>query len=220
MKKIVSKTVSIVNCATLVLCILFLWNTAYALTITYDNFTHSGASPIDYIVTINDDTPGLFKFTYEVASTSANTTGKLTGLYFNVTTTTGVGPYNSGNLGLQNQTTSSSDQAFDDTKIGGVTNLNLGEFDVIIGWKSGVDLRNGAVGMFEVSDLGGSVDISDFNKIGLRGQAVGPTPDGGEESAKEIQDTPSAAVPEAATMLLTGIGLISLAVFGRRKIKK
>jgi len=185
---------------------------AQAATITYSNFSHEGTDPINYIVTVNDDTSGFFTIDFKVNPTSAYTSKKFTGFYFDVTGS----DYNNSNI-LFSGTPTPSDIAFNATKINGTTNLNLGEFDVVIGWKDGIDLSTGSTFSFQVADRGRS--LSDWGSIGMRGQATGLT--GGSSfngSAKEISTSP---VPLPAAAWLFGSAILGMAGIGyRRKTRK
>ncbi len=205
---------------------------SHASTITFSNFQHAGSDAVDYIVTVADDaeagvTAGNFKISYQVDAASAFTTTKLTGFFFDVADPFGVNnsPYNAGNLGLSNETTPlSCGQGYNTNKVsagGGCnSNLTLGAtagsfkghlFDVAIAWKNGNDLSQGAVGMFEIADLGLTLD--DWAAVGLRGQAT----DGFGGSAKEFQIGADTVVPVPAAVWLFGSGLLGLAGIARRR---
>jgi len=186
---------------------------AGAATITYNTFTHAGLDPINYTVTINDDTAGFFDISYGVTASSAYTVGNLTGFFFDmgpIDTSTlpdpdSSNPYSATNLGLTNESnpsgTSICGQAFGDvnnvTGGGGCNSkLQLGStiidgldykgflFDVGLAWKVN-DLSSGSIGSFMIADVGQS--LSDWGAIGLRAQATGTGADGGNGSAKEFQ---------------------------------
>lgn len=205
---------------------------ASASTITFSNFQHAGSDPVDYIVTVSDDaeagvTAGNFKITYQVDPLSAFTTTKLTGFFFDVADPfiANNSPYNSINLGLTNETLPMScGQGFNTDQVvaGGGCNstLNLGavagafqnhQFDVGIAWMNGNDLSDGSIGMFEIADIGLTLD--DWVAVGLRGQGTGvPGSDFGG-SAKEFS-----VVPVPAAVWLFGSGLLGLVgIAGRRR---
>ena len=205
---------------------------SYASTITFSNFQHAGSDAVNYIVTIADDneagvTAGNFKVSYQVDPLSSFTTAKLTGLFFDVADPfiANNGPYSAANLGLINVTAPAScGQAFNTDQVvagGGCnTNINFGaaagsfqnhQFDVGIAWKNGNDLSSGAVGMFEIADLG--LTLADWAAVGLRGQAT----DGTGGSAKEFQIMPDTVIPVPASVWLFGSGLIGLAGIARRR---
>lgn len=92
-------------------------------SLIYNAFTHAGTDQVDYEVTIDHDTTNNeFDITYKVLSTSPNTVGKLTGIFFDMgpidtvrlsdTNPPPAGtrgdpdtsdPYTAANLGLTNQ---------------------------------------------------------------------------------------------------------------------
>ena len=192
----------------------------HAAMVTFANFTHLGSDSIDYIVTIEDDSEAgvsanHFKISYQVDPLSASTTGKFTGFFFDAN-----GVYNSGNLGLTNESVASCDLGFNTHHITGGcgSNLNLGanagafqgyDWDVGISWKNSNDLSGGQVESFEIAAL--SLSVNDFSNIGLRGQETS----GSGGSAKEFQSTPN-AVPLPASAWLFFSSVIALSVIRKR----
>lgn len=172
-------------------------------------------------VTVKDDaeagvTSNHFLIEYSVAADSTNEVGKFTGFFFDVTDNL----YNSGNLGLKNQTPENCALAFNTDHITGSCGSNLGlgndagaykghDFNVALAWSD----NNEGTGSFEVAAIY-DLSLADWGAIALRGQEVG---DGG--SAKEFQimaDAPS-PVPVPAAVWLFVSALIG--VFGLKHLK-
>jgi hypothetical protein len=210
--------------------LLAAFGSAHALTITYDDFVHVGTDDVDYIMTVDDDTPGKFTITIGVANGSANTTAKLTGIGFDVGDD---GGYTSSTLGLNTNSTVSllnpsgsvnpSAIGFDKTKINGHTNMgqaNTSAFDVIVAFKGNnpatlVDLSTpGRTVSFQIDRE--SYTLADWGRVGIRGQDVG---DGGDGSALEVQNAPS-VVPIPAAVWLFGSALAGIVGIGYRKGRK
>lgn len=196
---------------------------AQSASVTFDDFTHAGSDPIDYLVTVSDQDSGAtanhLKFTYQVGAASTFTTGKLTGFFFDVIdsfASPADNPFST--VTLINDNPAACATATNTSQINGScgTNLNLGniagayqnhDFDVAIAWKNNNDLSGGLLGMFEILATG--LSATDVVAVALRGQDTsGP---GG--SAKDFSTTTMSAVPlpAAAWLFLTGIaGLLGM----------
>lgn len=187
-----------------------------AAMVTFSDFSHLGDDSVDYTVTIEDDaeagvTANHFKISYQVVSLGASTTEKFTGFFFDAN-----GVYNSGNLGLTNESVASCGLGFNTHHITGGcgSNLNLGagagafqgyDWDVGISWKNSNDLSGGQVESFEIAAL--SLSVNDFSNIGLRGQDT----TGSHGSAKEFQSTPNVVpLPASAWLFFSSVVALSI----------
>lgn len=215
---------------TLIICFAVFTQLAHSAIAIYSDFQHLGSDDVDYIIVIEDDqevgvTTGNFRVTYQVNLLSPNTTGKLTGFFFDAEDpfSAANGPYNAGNLGLINESVTSCGQDFNTNSVsaqGGCnTTLQLGagagafqnhEWDVAIAWKTN-DISDSLSDNFEFANLG--LSLSDINAIGIRGQAT--TGMGG--SAKEFQATPLTTVPLPTGAWLFGSALAAFSLIRRRR---
>ncbi len=209
------------------LVLLAMTPTVHAAAITFSNFSHLGSDDVDYIVTVSDDTAGVFTISYQVNPLSVYTTAKFTGFFFDVADpfVADNSPYHAGNLGLVDiSAPASCGQGFNTNHVSGAkgcnSNIQLGSdagafaghlFDVGIAWKNDNDLSGGGTGSFQIADLG--LGLADWVMVGLRGQAT--TGAGG--SAKEFQYMANTVVPVPAALWLFGSGFLGLMAVARRR---
>lgn len=182
---------------------------AKAATIEFINWSQDGSETVIPTFTVSDDPVGKFKVTIGINTLlSPHDYGEVTGIYFdlvpNLLTDADITMETVGGGTTHTHFATNTD------RINGVTNLNLGNFDYILGYKDGDDKGEIPI-MFFVDDKGGTITLDDWDRVGLRLQSVGVVGSGGG-SDKEVSTTPS-AVPLPASlpmflMALAGIGLI------------
>ena len=196
-----------------------------AAVLSFNDFQHVGSDEIDYIVLIEDDAEagvmsGGFRITYQVAGSSPNTVGKLTGLFLDFGHPNDLPiTFSMADLNFNNESADhiSCGQAFNTDSItagGGCnTQLQLGsdagayqahQFDIAIAWKKN-NVNSFGESSFEISKLG--FNLMDISAVALRGQNTSGT--GG--SAKDFAVARVIPVPGAILFFLSGIvGLIGI----------
>lgn len=189
---------------------------SYAATLSYSNWSESGSDTVIPIFTVNDDEAGKFRVDVNINTTSSpNDFAKITGIYFdlgeNIITQADIT-----NEVIGGSLTGHTHFASNASKINGVTNLNLGKFETVLGYKQGSNKADAPLS-FYVSDHGGSLTLADWGKVGVRFQSVGENAFGGG-SDKEMSDTGTllaptpTPIPAAAWLFGTGImGFIGMA---------
>ncbi len=193
--------------------------TGHAASITYnlDPFTGDSAAAE---ITVDDDTAGFFSVSVQVLpETNTGNIGDITGIFFNlsdeitesdITVTTGGSiidfENNTQNLG-------------EGVNLNGGGSDNPGSFDVGLQF-SGFSVDDIQLVEFtiDLSDFD-TLTLDDFDGFGLRLQSVGV--DGSDRNGSSKMSV-SSTVPEPATVVLLGIGILGLAggEIRRRRKKK
>lgn len=187
-----------------------------ASTITFGSYVTTVGNTNPYptpIVTVNDDTAGVM----DVSVATTGTFGRLTSLFFNV----------SGEIVSLTDILSPSHTvlAFGNNidSFGGRTNISgnylpngasAGLFDFGMRFDT-IDVSSTPL-TFMISDLGGSLTLSDFESVGLRFNAVSGLP-AGDSGARVIGTVAAVPLPASGLLLLAGVG--GIAAMRRRKAK-
>ncbi len=190
-------------------------STAHAATVEFINWSMSGSDTVIPTFTVSDDPAGKFKVTVDISPSSPNAYGEVTGIYFDLVPNVLV------DADITGETvgggTIHTDFATNDSKINGVTNLNLGDFDYILGYKDGSNKGEVPI-MFFVSDKGGTITLADWDSVGVRWQVVGENGPG-SGSDKEASTTVQ-AVPLPGAVWLFGTGVLGLLGIGYTRRRK
>ncbi len=196
---------------------LLVSTSSIAATISYGSWSESGSNTVIPTFTVSDDFEGKFKVNVNInKADSPNDFAKITGIYFDLgndiinqadITGESVGGALSGHTHF----------ASNDNGIKGVTLLNLGDFETILGYKSKNNKADTPVSFF-VSDHSGALTLNDWGKVGVRFQAVGIN-GFGEGSDKEISTRNQLAAPIPAAVWLFGSGLMGLIGMTKRRKK-
>ena len=186
---------------------------ANAATVEFINWSQSGSDTVIPTFTVSDDPADKFKVSVDISPSSPNGYGEITGIYFDLVPDVLV------DADITGETvgggTTHTHFATNDSKINGVTNLNLGDFDYILGYKDGNDKGQVPI-MFFVSDKGGTISLADWDRVGIRWQVVGENGPG-SGSDKEVS-TSVVPIPGAAWLFGSGVlGLLGLAYTRRRQ---
>ena len=176
-------------------------------TIYFNDFTHSGSVGVDWLVSINDDTVGVFTVNVGIADSSPAKFADITGIAFSID-----GALKDG-LKAKHILNATPKSDFVRSYIGpsdkfgkgkGQVNFTggtptVGLFDAALGYMAG-DKKLTSV-MFTVSTLGGLLTLDDWSKFGVRAQSVvlsrssdGSTKDWAMRSSPSTVPTPSAVV--------------------------
>lgn len=201
----------------IIITLLVSATTAHAATITFVDWSQSGSDTVIPAFTVSDDPVGKFKVSVDVSPSSPNMYGEITGIYFDLQPNLLI------DADITDETvgggTTHTDFATNATGISGVTNLNLGVFDYILGYKDGSDKGEVPI-MFFVSDKGGTITLDDWDRVGVRWQVVGAD-FAGDGSDKEVSMTATAVspvpLPAAAWLFASVLGVFGY--LGKRKAK-
>ncbi len=184
---------------------------ASAAIISYTNWSMSGSNTVIPIFKVSDDPAGKFQVDVSIdTANSPNDFAQITGIYFDLGDDVITDPeITYGSIGgpLMRHT----NFVTNNSKINGVTNLNLGDFEVILGYKDGSQRAIVPITFF-VDDNG--LTLADWGRVGVRFQSVGET-GFGQGSDKEVS---TSAVPIPAAVWLFGSALMS--IIGVRRSKK
>ncbi len=192
-------------------------STASAATISFGAFESTNTPLlVTPTVSVNDDLAGLFEVTVGIDGGSSET-GLLSGIFFDLSSSITQSDI-SGTPAITN---------FDNNtkNVGGGVNLNGGfnpsgeaaVFDVGFRFAQ-TDISTALV--FTVSDLGGTLALADWTRIGLRFQSVTTNGEGTEGSDKLIGYPQVSVVPLPAGLPLYAAGLAVLGFFGWRRRNK
>ena len=186
-----------------------------AATIEYGDWSESGSDTVIPTFTVSDDYAGKFKVSIDVnKAESPNDFAKITGIYFDL----GDDVISQADITGESVTGSLPGYthfASNDDGIKGVTLLNLGDFETILGYKSKNNKADAPVSFF-VSDHNGALTLDDWGKVGIRFQAVGVN-GFGEGSDKEISTKSQLVAPIPAAVWLFGSGLMGLVGMTKRR---
>jgi hypothetical protein len=174
-------------------------------TISFSNWTGNNAVDVTPSFSIGLDDGGFFAVSISIDASSTHT-GQITGIYFDL----GVDGFAESNISNSTHT----DYATDNSKISGVTNLNLGEFDVILGYSP---MTNSFPVTFDVAQ--GTLDLDDWTRVGVRWQDTSAT-DGSDKTVSIVasRDTPPTSLSDPATLGLFALGFAIVGLQRWRKV--
>ena len=188
-----------------------------AATLSYGSWSESGTNTVIPTFTVSDNYDGKFKVSVNInRADSPNDFAKITGIYFDL----GDDIISQADITGESITGSLSGHthfASNENEIKGVTLLNLGDFETILGYKSKNNKADSPVSFF-VSDHGGALTLNDWGKVGVRFQNVGVN-GFGEGSDKEISTRSQLVAPIPAAVWLFGSGLMGLIGITKRRKK-
>lgn len=194
---------------------------ASAAAILFDDFDHRGSDAVDWLVTVDDNTAGIFTVTVELDPSSPNV-GDITGVFFDLSPALVAGDV----IDLTGPSTD-FEGAFDGPLTNAGSGANIGgggtaDFDMAVryGGVGGGDFDLQSV-TFSVSTLGGTLDLSDWTRVGVRSQTTGLLSGARGGSSKDVSTLPTAvpdeegdSVPEPSGIALAAIGALW---FARRR---
>ena len=173
-------------------------------SISFSNWTGNNAVDVTPAFNVGLDDGGFFAVSIAVDAFSTYT-GQITGIFFDL----GVDGFAESNISNSTHT----HYATDDSKINGVTNLNLGDFDVILGYNPKTD---SFPVQFDVEQ--GALGLDDWTRVGVRWQDTNG-PDGSDKtvSVTALRDTPPTSLSEPMTLGLFSFGLALVGLQRRRQ---
>lgn len=205
---------------------------AQAATVSFTDFVYNNTgstNQIDYIVTV-DDTSVANSFTFNVSVDSNSTaTGDILGFGLGFGAFTGPVTVTNFTAGVDNDLGGSLGSQGTGTSCGGGCNWNGTSFSPNYSFQVSDTGSAGSEGLFNsfslsIASNGLTLDGNTFAGVGIRTQALGAYPNGGDGSAKDYSTTPSVvtAVPElsasvAPVSLALLAGLMLMGVERRRK---
>jgi hypothetical protein len=194
---------------------------ASAATLTFGptGWDYNEDGQVPWVVSVNDDTANLWTVAVSIASGVGTDTGTILGFAFDSVLT---GLTSSSFAFVSSNTGGPIADRFENAlTCGGGCNFNgatADPFDWIIRL-GGAGASDGLLTSvsFTIATLEDLMPDS-FTRFGIRAQAVGPGPNGGDDSAKDIFIVPPPAtvpLPAAGWLMLAGLG--GIAAFARRR---
>lgn len=191
-----------------------------ASTLAFTNFVHNSTPAVLWDVMIDDATPNLFTVKVRVDPTST-VIGDILGIGFD------VAPTYKALLSASDIAGTQVTGIFQNTRsCGQGCNFN-GITSDIFDWIVRIGQQGNTGGLitattFTIATHGQTLDTNTFTTVGIRAQSVGPGPNGGGGSAKDISSTRTliTAVPEPSSTLLLALALGSMCSFGWRRSKR
>ena len=191
-----------------------------ASTLTFTNFVHNTTPAILWDVMIDDATANFFTVKVRVDPLST-VIGDILGIGFDVT------PTYKALLTASDIAGTDITGIFQNTRSCGpgcnFNGITPNTFDRIVR----IGHQGSAGGLvtattFTLATHGQTLQASPFTTVGIRAQSVGPAPDGGGGSAKDISSTRMliTAVPEPSSTLLFALALGSMCAFGWQRSKR
>lgn len=183
-------------------------------TIYFKDFTHSGSVGVEWLVSINDNTAGVFTIKVGIADSSPFKSADITGVAFSIDGALKDGLTTKHILDLTPKSDFVRSYIGPSDKFGsgkGQVNFSggtptVGLFDAALGYRAGEKTLSSV--LFTVSTLDGLLKLNDWTKFGVRAQSVGVSRSG-DGSTKDwaLRSGPSAVPTPSAVVGLLGMGL-------------